>query len=250
MPYSSYRRRRPAYRPKRRYAPKPPISTTKRIVRAEIRKEDRKDYPLQWVDVKWTGNYIKTTPTLLSLSEAVKNEIEDRQSWTPWPLRRDSAAGQDYRQADIFITGYNYQLRFQQNEEAATDVTTDTVRALMYSFNDTYQEDSGAILDGGDVDQPPRTEDLRSMYMDRLFTLRAGYTEGETDDSQFVPGYKILKGWKKLNNKFTIVHNESLSATIVTEGGDIRFEFQSDDNATVGEVELFGYVRIYYRVMA
>lgn len=108
MPYSSYRRRRPAYRPKRRYAPKPSISTTKRIVRSEIRKEDRKDHPLQWVDVKWSGDYIKTTPNILSFSIAVANQISTTGSYVSWPVRYDSTDQESYRQANVFVTGYNY----------------------------------------------------------------------------------------------------------------------------------------------
>ena len=99
MPYSSYRRRRPAYRPKRRYAPKPSISTTKRIVRSEIRKEDRKDHPLQWVDVKWSGDYIKTTPSILSFSIAVANQISTTGSYVSWSVRYDSTDQESYRQA-------------------------------------------------------------------------------------------------------------------------------------------------------
>ena len=86
------------------------------------------------------------------------------------------------------------------------------------------------------------------MYFDKVFTLKSQITETTSDDSQFVPGYKILKGFKKTNHKF--VMEARGSAIAPTEGGDIRLEFQSDDNSIIGEVELFGYVRIYYRVMA
>lgn len=72
-------------------------------------------------------------------------------------------------------------------------------------------------------------------------------TETTTDDSQFVPGFKIIKGYKKLYDKFTIEYRDSY---ILANGGDIRIEFQSDDNSIIGEVELYGYVRIYYRLIA
>lgn len=207
-----------------------------------------KMHPIQWLDVKFTGDYVKTTPVELSCGEALRNYFQDTAIWESWPVRYDSTSSQTYRSANVLITGTAYQFRFQQNEQASTDITTNSVRALYYSTNDTYAENPTAVLNGGDIDQPPRTEDIDSMFMDRVFTLKAAITEGVADDSQFVPGFKILKGFKKHSRKF--VYEEKASGVTHEEGGDIRYEFQSDDNATIGEVELFGYVRIYFRLLA
>lgn len=239
-------RKRTTYR-RKTYRKKAVSPAIRSLVRSQIRKNERKDHPLQWIDVKWTGAYIKTSPELLSLGNAVANNIAANGAYSTWPLRYDSTNSDNYRQANVFITGFNYQLRFAQNEQAA-DVTTDSVRCLMYALDDTYQENSTPILDNGDIDQPPRTDDVQTMYMDRVFNLKSQITETTTDDDQFVPDTKIIKGFKKLYHK--LVMEERSDSVMVEEGGDIRFEFQSDDNSAVGEVELFGYVRIYYRVMA
>lgn len=247
MPY-----RRRTYR-KRNYrknpATKVSLAQAKRMIRHEIKKEDRKDHPLQWYDILFTGQYIKTTPLLTSIATAVATDIQGRDGYVSWPQRYDSThpTNANYRQADVYITGLNWQLRYQQNEQAS-DVTTDTVRTLLYSFNDTYTENNDPILDGGDIDRPPRTEDVRSMYFDRVFNLKSQITETTADDSEFVPDTRILKGFKKLNHKFTMENRDT--AVAVTEGGDIRLEHQSDDNSVIGEVELYGFVRVYFRVMA
>lgn len=246
MPYTRSR----TYR-KRTYRKRtsPNVAATKRLIRSELRKEDRKDHPLEWVDVIFDGNYISTSPNLLSFTEAVKNELEDKEAYKSWPQRDDGATGHQYSQANIYLTGVNWQLRYQQNEQAS-DVTVDTVRTVMYSFNDTYPQNSNTIFGNGDIDRPPNTVDVRSMFMDKIFTLKSQVTETTTDDTEFVPGFRILKGFKKLNHKFTQIHNYSLSASTVIDGGDVRLEQQSGDNSLIGEVELFGFVRIYYRVMA
>jgi len=224
----------------------PTSDQVKRIVRAEIRREDKKDHPLQWYDVLFTGEYIKTAPTLFSVDASIVNEIDAADSYTNWPLRTQHTIG-DYHQANAYITGINWQLRFQQNAEATNDVTTDTVRVVFYSHDDTYLEANNPIFDGADIDQPPMTDHVRSMYFDRILTLTAGYTEGEADDTQFVPGQRIIKGFKKLNHKLMLQENNDSVA--VMEGGDIRLEMQSDDDSTIGHVQVYGFLRVYYRIM-
>lgn len=237
-----YKKRSTTRKPK----PSPATERVKRIVRAEIRKEDRKDHPLQWYDVLFTGEYVKTAPYLLSIDASIVNEIDTADAYTNWPLRTQHTIG-DYRQANAYITGLNWQLRFQQNAEATNDVLTDTVRVVLYSYDDTYVESTTPIFDGADVDQPPRTDHVRSMFFDRVLTLTAGYTEGEADDTQFVPGQRILKGFKKLNHKLMLQAHED--DVFVLEGGDVRLEMQSDDDSTIGHVQVYGFVRVYYRVM-
>lgn len=171
MPY--YRRRQYRRKYRRRYVKKSSnYKNVRRIVRQEIKKDDKRDHPLQWVDVKWTGNYIKTTPSLLSLTEAVKNHLSNNNAFITWPIRYDSTTSDSYRQADFYITGCQYQMRFEQNSEAV-DPVIDTVRALMYSFKKEYPALTAPILSGGDVDQPPRTDYVNRMFMDRLFSLTA-----------------------------------------------------------------------------
>lgn len=245
MPYRrSYRRY-----PKKRYASpmykKPSLIQTKRLIRSEIRRNDRKDHPLQWHDIKWTGQYVSTTPLLISFGETLRNFFNDNALYNLWPIREIRGTTDTYRQANVYITGFAYQFRYQQNEQATTTVTTSTVRTLMYSLDDDYAENPGALLAGGDIDLPPLTSDVTTMYYDKLHTLKAGYTEGETDDTEFVPGQSIVKGFKKLNRKFVYQTGEGVSHE---EGGDIRVEHQSDDNSTIGEVQLYGFIRIYYRI--
>lgn len=245
MPYRRRTYKKPAYK-KRSNAPAQ--RAVVRTVRREIRREDLKDHPLQWKDVKWTGDYVKTTPSLLSFGLAIENQIDATGEWVSWPSRYDSISAGSYHQANVHIMGYHYQLRFQQNAEAV-DVTTNTVRDLFYSFDDTYSENGVAILNGGDIDMPPHTDNVRSMYSDKMRTLKAQITEIGTDDSQMVEGQAILKGYKKLNHK--LVMKTAIGGGTVTtiEGGDVRHEMQSDDNSIVGEVQVYGFVRIYYRIM-
>lgn len=247
MPYARRRypyrsRARPRYSSRR----KTNSYATKRYVKTEIRKDANKSHPLMWHDVKFTGEYIKTTPLLLSLGETLRNFMNTNSLYTQWPIREIRGSTDTYRQADVYITGFHYQLRFQQNEEATSDVTTSTVRVLWYSHDDTYAENPTPIMDGGDIDLPPETRDVTNMYMDRIRTLKAGYTEGEADDTQFVPGQSIVKGSKKVRRKLVYASGEGLNQL---EGGDIRLEMQSDDNSTIGEIQLYGFVRIYFRVM-
>jgi len=240
MPYKKTYRKRPR-------KVNPSDRKIKSIVRSEIKRDDKKDHPLQWVDILFTGDYIKTTPTVSSFTSAIQTFLYNSDSYKHWPLRRDSPANLSYRQANVYITGYNYQLRFQQNEQA-TIVTTDSARALMYSFSDQYIEDATSVFQGGDIDKPPDTLKIERMYTDRMFSMKATITETTTDDSQFVPGYKILKGWKKLNHKFMM--EATADAVTTRDGGDIRLDMISTDNSVVGNVELFGYVRVYFRVIA
>jgi len=242
MPYTkrTYRKRTP-----KKATKLVTMAEAKRLVRSELKREDKKDHPLQWVDVKFTGNSISTTPFLFSVESAITNQIVINSSYQQWPVRYDSTNSEDYRQCNVFVTGVNYQFRFKQNDAAGTDLATNVVRSIAYSLNDTYQENSQPILGGGDIDQPPRTEDVSSMYYDRLFTLKAQLGDA---DNESTPDQKIQKGSKKLYHKF--VMEERGDSVAVEEGGDIRFEFQSDDNDVISDIEMFGFIRIYYRVMA
>ena len=243
MPYrkrSYYTRRRPRYNrasTNSRYV--------KKIVRSEIRKDDRKDHPLQWVDITYTGNYIKTTPHVTSLSIPILAFIKDNEQWKSWTERMYSGAA-TYRTATCYVTGYNYQLRFQQNT-SAEDPGQDTVRTLAYSVKDTNAYNPNGILAAGDIDLPPDTRGIGAMYHDRVLSLTAGMTETTGDDSQFVPGQRIIKGYKKLYHRFDLRHQDN--DVVLDSDTDIVFEHQSDDNSVIGEVELYGFIRVYYRLM-
>lgn len=239
----SYKKKSP-YKARRK--PSPNTAVIKKVIRQELKREDRKDHPLEWADFRFSGEYVKTTPLLLSFNNILQNQIAAAGIATNWPVRV-KASGDKYYEANVYVTGYNYQLRYQQNAQAESP-TIDTVRELFYSFDETITEDGTAILSGADIDQPPNTKNLSRMYSDRVYTLRAAITETDGDDSQFVAGQHISKGWKKLNHKFT-VQATNASTVNVLEGGDIRLEMQSDDSSIIGEVQVYGFVRLYFRIM-
>lgn len=244
MPYrktyrKKYYRRRPVY--KSTYA-------MRRIVKQEISKNNRKNNPINYHDVTIGGEYIKTTPRLESVGDLLASYIDQVDLYDNSPARFDQQNDRTIRVIKLLITGIAYQFRFQQND-AAVEVYSDTVRSMLYLFNDTYSENSNALMSGSDIDQPPNTLSVHKVYYDKIFNLRAGLTEISTDDSQFVPGTRILKGYKKMSHVMTFEHQQLTDVTTHTEGSDIRFEHASDDNSAIGEVELYGYFRIYFRVI-
>lgn len=246
MPYGrrQYRRRytRRTYRPTRStYA-------MRRIARSEVNKNNNKTHPINYHDVNYTGDYVKTTPNLLSFGVALANYIDTTDLYDNAPARWDAQNNRTIRVLKVRVTGFAYQFRFQQND-AAVEAYADTVRTMAYLFNDTYDENPNAILSGGDIDQAPNTLSVHKMYHDRCFFLRAGLTETTTDDNQFVPGTRIIKGYKKTSVTYTFEFAQVADTVTHTEGPDIRIEHASDDNSSVGEVELYGYVRIYFRVV-
>lgn len=224
---------------------------TNKIVRRAIAKDNAKDHPLMWTDYNaaFNGDYVKTTPTMVSIVEQIRGFIVNNpEIVNQFSTRNDPTGIGAYKQGKIKVTGIQYQLRYQQND-AAENVGADTVRNLLYSFTDTYNENTNAVLDGGDVDQAPNTMDIKTMYWDRICYLKAAITETATDDSQFVPGQKIYKGFVRLGQVFTFNWIDS-SSTLSWEQNDIRFEHQSDDNSLIGEVQVYGYMRIYFRVIS
>lgn len=240
MPY-----RKRTYR-KKRVTPGQHNKNVRRVVRSELRKEDKKDHPLQWTDHLFTGEYVKTTPTLVSFGQLIRSEIIDNNLDEEWPARQQ--LGVTDREAKVHITGYNYQLRYQQNIDASGAVLVDTVRSLFYTSEYTFNEYPTALLDGADIDQPPNTSTITSMHSDRLNTLKASITETDGDDSQFVPGQAIVKGWKSIRKSLDFQKIGTGDVEVVN-GGDIRFEAQSDDNSLVGEVQVYGFIRVYFRIM-
>lgn len=240
MPYYKRSYRRKNYTNRRRYR--------KRNMNKTIKKVIEKQHPVNYRDVTYGGNYVKTTPSIHSLGDYIKDYIDLADLFDNAPAVYDQQNNETIRKVRINLIGVAFQYRYQQND-SATEVFSDTVRMLMYKHNDTFDEDNNALMSGSDIDQPPNTINVNKIFMDRIFHLRAGLTETSTDDNQFVPGTKIIKGYKKLNEYMTFQHQQTDDITTYTEGGDIRFEHASDDNSVVGEVELYGYLRIYFRIL-
>lgn len=246
MPYRKYARSNRKRNYRRRQAA--PSKAIRSMVRREIRRDNMKDHPLQWVDISLTGEYVKTTPLVHDFTTFIHDYIVDNELYNDWPSRLGEPGGSPYRHANVYFTGYQYQFRYQQNAEYTGDVLTDSVRMLAYSLKEYQPPAFAGILDGGDIDQPPNTEDVLSMYKDQIITLRASYTEGEADDTQFVPGQRWIKGFKKLYLKQQIIYQADNIRTL--EGPSIYIEHQSDDaSATVGKVQVYGFVRIYFRIV-
>lgn len=238
MPYrKTYRRRYNRRRP-----------TVKRLIRREIAKNNNKQNPINYFDLIHGGIYIKTTPQLDSVGKSLATHIDDTNLYDASPTRYDQQNNQIIRVIKLVITGIAYQYRFQQND-SAVDAYTDSVRTLLYQFNDTWNENTNALMSGSDIDQPPNTLSVVRMIYDKIFHLRAGLTETSGDDNQFVPGTKIVKGFKKLYIPQTYEYNQATDICMQTEGTDLRFEHGSDDNSVVGEVELYGYYRVYFRIV-
>lgn len=238
-----YKRKAPA---RRSYSYK----NTRKIVRSEIKKNDNKDHPLMWTDYNtdFNGDYVKTTPTLVSIGKVLKDYISANAFIKDQFVARVDPTGLgNYREGTIVLTGISYQLRFQQNT-SASNPGCNTFRHLLYSYLNTYDEDSEAILNGGDIDQAPKTQYVRSMMWDKMGYLKAAITESTTDNDEFVPGQRIYKGFKKLNHKFEFLLIESSGAWSWKQN-DVRFEMASDDNSAVGEIQVYGFMRIYFRVI-
>lgn len=244
MPYRRrYRRnyrRRPNYRRQSYQA--------RKVARQEIAKNNRKHQPINYRDITFGGNYVKTTPTVISVGDYLRDYIDISNLYDNAPARYNQQTNETVRLVKVLVTGIAYQFRFQQND-AAADVYSDTVRTMAYKFNDTWSENNNALMSGSDIDQPPNTLSVPKVYYDRIFALKPGITETGTDDSQFVPGTRIIKGYKKMSSMMTFEHTQIGDVTTFTEGNDIRFEHCSDDNSTIGEVEVYGYIRIYFRVI-
>lgn len=239
MPYRrNYRRRRYNRSNYRR---------TKAIARAEVKKASMKAHPLRWIDVNYfaDGDYITTTPTIVSFGDAVRDYYAANPDFMDdWLDRNDPTGIGKYKEAKIKLTGVQYQLRWQQNGNAVPDPINDTVRALMYSHIDTWDENTEGLLAGGDIDQAPNTKDVLSMYFDRLFYLKASKTG--TDD--WVPDQKYTKGFKRLNKVYDMTYVPGTGVT--WKEGDVRLEMQSDDTTVgIGEVQVYGFLRIYWRVV-
>lgn len=240
----SYRSRR--YRPS--YRRRPTVNkTVKRYVRRQIAVSERKENPLQWADILFTGGNVNTTPTMHSLVQAVLDQEIASESWRHWPKHSHSTKSPYAEYQGKYVISYiHYQLRFQQDEESME--STNSFRTLMYSHINTLAEDPTPLLDGTDIDSPPHTEYIRSMYFDRMRTVRPMQfvTQVAPEDPQPSVGTALLKGSKKPNHHFTFTYNESGNNSRVEEG-DIRWEAQSD---TIGDgLQLYGFIRVYYRFL-
>lgn len=239
MPYprSRYRTRRPTYRRRSTY----PTKTIKRIANTEIKRVQRTTHPLQWVDILFDGGNVNTTPTVHSLVDKVRLKEISLGAHRQWSSHTQNEAV--IYQGKYQISYVHYQLRFQQDVENIE--SSNTFRTIMYSYVHTMEEDPNALFNGTDIDSPPQTEYVKSMYWDRMRTLRAGsydpYNAEETDPT---PGTAIIKGSKRLNSTFTFITNSSGTPNS-TDAGDIRWEAQSD---SIGNgLQLYGFMRIYYR---
>ena len=242
MPY--YRRRTTSYRrPYRRYTSRQQQLSTKtvaKIAKREIRKEDMKDHPLQWADLKFTGGDVNTTPTMHSLVDLVRDQIESTSDYNNWA--RHLRLGETVLQANYRISYIRIQLRFQQDTDNIE--SSNTFRTVLYSFVDTLSENNGAIFGGTDIDSPPDTEKVKSMFFDKMGTLRAGtYDPSSTDEADPTPGTRIVKYSRRMNHN--IVFTKIGSTTTQWDTGDLRWEAQSD---TIGSgLQLYGFIRVYYR---
>lgn len=241
MPYSRRTYSRRPYR--RNYRRKAPLYKAMRsIAKQEMRIEDRKDHPLQWTDILFTGGDVNTSPTMHSFGNAIRNFINSTNSYDEWPKHQRNGS-YNTAQANVYLTYIHYQLRFQQDVENIE--SSNTFRAYMYSHVDTYDENNVPISQGSDIDLPPNTEKIKSMYFDRMRTLRAGtfdQTAG-VDEPEPTPGTALLKGKKKTNHKFTFMRDGTYTSW---DSGDVRFEAQSD---TIGSgLQLYGFIRLYFRI--
>ncbi|AUM61735.1 capsid [uncultured virus] len=246
MPYA--RRRTYGYRPRRRrYTRSSNYRQTTRIVRREITREVRKTHPLQWCDILFDGGNVNTTPTMHSLVKNVLDNEIAAESWREWTKHSHSSDTPNaLYQAKYMVSYCHYQLRFQQDVENIE--SSNTFRTLFYSYIDTLAENPAPLLDGTDIDSPPHTEYVKSMYFDRMRTLRAGTFESTAgvDEPEPTPGTAIIKGNKRLNNQFVFTYSDTANTSRV-ESGDIRWEAQSD---SVGNgLQLYGFIRVYYRRM-
>lgn len=248
MPYSrrsTYRR--PTYRKKYSYRPRAiSTKTVQKIAKREIKREEMKTHPLQWVDYNFTGGNVNTSPTMHSLVNQVRQQIITTDGIVDaWP-QHDQGTGGPTRQATYKITGAHFQLRFQQDVENIE--SSNTFRTMFYSYIETLDENGAPIFQGRDIDQPPNTEYIRSVFFDKMRSLRAmSYDPQGTDEADPSPGTAIIKYTKKLNHQIKFVYNPSESIQLTWEENDLRWEAQSD---TIGDgLQLYGFIRIYYRRM-
>jgi len=243
-----YYRRRAHYN--RRHARRP-NRTIKRYVNARIRKNDNKNNPVSFYDVHF-NDYVPGNGFLFSFGQALENQCENTNIQSDWPTR---GYGTDaYKEGTLKLIGCQYQFRFKQNEQDPDDVLTNAIRLLCYSTRSNYQQRPDMIVGPLGIDSAPNTLDFGRMYMDRVGTLKAAITETDTDESQFVPGQMWMKGSKKFGHIFRYNTASTSDDAPVQQysDNDVRFEMISDDNnvGTIKAVEVFGFVRVYYRVIA
>lgn len=245
MPYGRYSRGRTS-RFSRPYSRRPRSNKSSHykfaqtIARREVAKNMRKVHPLQWTDIVFNGGNVNTAPTMHSLVKAVLDaESGNVTNWSDHGTPGSSNG--PTKQCNYLISYCHYQLRFQQDVENIE--SSNTFRTCLYSYIPTFAENPGPIFDGGNVDLPPATEYIRSMYFDRMKTLRAGsYDPLNTDETDPTPGTALIKGNKRFNSKFKFIE---AGDEFYWEENDIRWEAISD---SIGAgLQLYGFIRIYYR---
>lgn len=236
MPFQRRRQFRRRRAPVRRSVSKP----VKSYVRSQITKSEKKDHPLMWADIIFTGDAVSTGADAYSLLYAfIQNAAIN--TVTAWPATTERG-GTQVRKAKIKLESCHYQLRYQND---TTDLYS-TARFLMYSTS--YKLDSGAfplsnpVLAGADIDQPPDTSDILNMYFDKIRYVR----DLQADEDSEAPGTAIMKGNARFGRTFDIDVDENGDWTI--ENNDIRYEHISNSSAAP-HPSLYGFIRIYGRVI-
>lgn len=230
-------------------------SITKGEVVRLINRKIRVSNPLGWIDILFTGDTVSTTPNNYSLlynailQASTGNGVHT--GYQSWQSRIGDDGNLIY-QNKLLLSGYHYQLRFATNDTISADYYN-TIRLLFYRLGegteDIAEGKPTALLNGADVDSPPDTIDVEKMYLDKVFHIRSLAATGTSSD--IATGNKIFKGFKKVRKQFEVFYDPQKSAANLkpySEVGNILMEFQSDSSATP-HPQVFGYVRVYYRLL-
>lgn len=208
---------------------------TRKIVREEIRKATKKNLPIQYVDWDWTGQSISTTPTSINFISKIATEAISNNGYVDWPKIEVDGTVKYYR--DFHILGVNCQFR---TENALAD-HIDSLRMLMFRAKADSASGSAnyQIMDGTDIDSPPNTERVQTIYKDKPYTVYNKY------DGTGIVGVHYIKFKRKVSMKFRLWYNSGASSWEV-EDAYMGIEFQSDSSAAPHPL-VYGYTRIYYK---
>lgn len=237
MPFQRRNYRRRTYA-KKRYVPKP----VKSYVRTQVARAERKESPLMYADFKFTGDSVSTDPTAYSL---LHKFIEDcgLNTVEAWPVQ--VIDGEVWKKARIKIESVHYQLRYQND---TTDLYS-TFRHLLYvsetGVDNTQATAPSPILDDADVDSPPDTSTLISMYADNIRYVR----DLQADEDSEAPGTAILKATKRIGHIFNVDYQATSSGPVwFVDSKNLLLELQSN-SSTAPHPSMYGFVRIYGRIM-
>lgn len=222
---------------RKRYTRKRMTRRSNRSRKAVIyRAPKARSLPMQYVDILFTGDDISTTPGVTSLPGYIASQVSNQ--YLSWTRRTVGATTTDYFNT-IFLSHVYYQLRFQ----VASGDDENSLRLFLYRSSTPWNDVAGPeqIFDGSDIDQPPDTETVSKVYLDKYINLLQFYNGG------IVRQNRTIKGSLNIKTPFHCTYNSS-STLVSISNGDCILSRQSD-STSVTHPKVYGYVRMYFRML-